>query len=172
MKFSINVGGLDQAISMLQMLPANVVSKKGGPVKNALRKAAHVIANEEKSLFASRLNEHGWNDTTGVLAKSIIVSRGKKPMNTRGERYLVRIKRKTYNKPDRSTNGKPVTTLKVAQIFEYGSEHQPARPFIRTAFRSKAEEAIRVFRDDLYRRIDMLVKRYGLSEQPDDSLSL
>jgi hypothetical protein len=107
---------------------------------------------------------------TGILLKSIIASRGKKPMNVRGERYVVRIKRRMYDaKPGQKER---VSTLKTAQIFEYGSERQPARQFIRAAFREKAEEAINVVRDDLLKRIDRLVRKHGLDTDPDNSLML
>lgn len=168
MKTTIKVGGLDTALDMLMRLPENVVSKRGGPVKLALKKGAILIRNEEKARLSALLNEMGRDETTGLLYKNIIASRGKKPTNFRGERYIVRVKRKLYTK----NGGKPVTTLKTAQIFEYGSEKQQPRQFIRPAFASKAEEAIRVIRDDLLKRIDRLVNKHGLDTDPDKTLML
>lgn len=168
MKTTIKVNGLSDMMDLLNRLPERVVSRKGGPVKLALKKGAYVIRDEVKRRFQAEVNEAGTNETTGLLQKNIIASRGKKPTNVRGERYLVRVKRKMYPKRD---NRGAVSTLKTAQLFEYGSEHQEPRQFIRPAFNAKAQEAIQVVRDDLLKRIDKLVRKYGLDTDPDDSLS-
>jgi hypothetical protein len=153
MKIDMKLEGADNILSMLKSLPANVVSKRGGPVKLALAKGARIIRSEvSKNL--QRVTADG-DESTGLLKKSLIVSRGKAPITGSGERYLVRFKRKTY--PDRK--GNPVTTLKTAQILEYGSEKQAAEPFIRPAVISKAETAIRTINDDLLARIDKIVKK-------------
>ncbi len=39
----VKISGIDGVLALLQQLPAEVVSKKGGPVKAALRKGARVI---------------------------------------------------------------------------------------------------------------------------------
>lgn len=169
MKMTVKVGGLREMIDTLERLPEKVVSRKGGPAKNALKKGAYVLRDAVKQRFSALVNDMGNNDTTGLLEPSIIASRGKKPTNVRGERYLVRVKRKMYQKRD---NRGQVSTLKTAQLFEYGSEHQNASPFIRPAFQAKAEEAIRVVRDDLMMRIDKLVRKYGLDTDTDTSLTL
>ena len=169
MKFDIKVGGLKEMMETLERLPANVVSKKGGPVKLALKRGAYVLRDEVKQRLSTMVNDAGNNDTTGLLESSVIASRGKKPTNVRGERYLVRFKRKMYPKKD---NRGVVSTIKTAQLFEYGSEHQHPSPFIRPAFYAKAQEAIYVVRDELLKRIEKLVKKHGLDTDPDTSLSL
>lgn len=153
MKIDIKLEGADSIVSMLKSLPAEVVSKRGGPVKLALAKGARVIRKEvAKNLEQATADG---DESTGLLKQSLIVSRGKQPNTGKGERYLVRFKRKTY--PDRK--GKPVTTLKTAQILEYGSEKQKAEPFIRPAAVSKAQEAIKTINDDLLARIDKIVQK-------------
>ena len=169
MKFDIKVGGLREMMETLERLPANVVSKKGGPAKLALKRGAWVLRDEVKQRLSAMVNDAGNNDTTGLLESSVIASRGKKPTNVRGERYLVRFKRKMYPKSD---NRGKVSTIKTAQLFEYGSEHQVPSPFIRPAFHAKAQQAIYVVRDELMKRIDKLVKKHGLDTDPDNSLSL
>lgn len=169
MKFDIKVGGLQEMMETLERLPANVVSKKGGPVKLALKRGAYILRDEVKQRLSSMVNDAGNNDATGLLESSVIASRGKKPTNVRGERYLVRFKRKMYPKKD---NRGVVSTIKTAQLFEYGSEHQQPSPFIRPAFYAKAQEAIYVVRDELLKRIEKLVKKHGLDTDRDDSLSL
>lgn len=142
--------GVDGVLKTLQSLPPEVVSKRGGAVKLALAKGARLIRNEVKKNLQRVIST---DESTGLLEKNIIASRGKQPYGTKGERYLVRVKRKTY--PDRQ--GKPVTTLKTANILEYGSEKQSAQPFIRPAASAKAQEAINVITNDLVKRIDKIV---------------
>jgi hypothetical protein len=143
---------------MLQQLPAEVVSKKGGPVRRVLAKAARSIQKlEVQKLNATLtdLNDQGEKDSTGLLAKNVVVTRGKAPTDGKGERYLVRIRRVTY--PDRS--GKPTTTLKTAQIKEYGSEKQEPEPFIRPAFNEGAPGAIALIERELPREIERIARK-------------
>lgn len=142
--------GLDGVLKTLKSLPPEIVSKRGGPVKLALAKGARLIAAEVKKNLRSVVKS---DESTGLLEKNIISSRGKSPSGTKGERYIVRVKRKTY--PDR--NGKPVTTLKTANILEYGSTKQTAQPFIRPAAINKAQAAINVITTDLVKRVDKVV---------------
>ena len=150
MKIEMNLEGLDGVLKTLKSLPPELVSKRGGPVKLALAKGARVIAKEVKKNLRSVVKT---DQSTGFLLKNIIVSRGKEPTGTRGERYLVRVKRKIY--PDRE--GKPVSTLKTAHILEYGSEKQTATPFIRPAAIAKYQEAITTVSTDLVKRLDKIV---------------
>ena len=147
----MNLSGLDGVLKTLKSLPPEVVSKRGGPVKLALAKGARLLRNEVKKNLRAVISS---GESTGLLEKNIIASRGKKPTGGNGERYLVRVKRRTYI--DRT--GKPVTTLKTANILEYGSEKQTAKPFIRPAAVSKAQETINVVTTDLKKRLDKVVK--------------
>lgn len=150
--------GVDGVLDALRQLPPEVVAKRGGPVKSSLRKGAVVILKAEKAqLQAVLVHTPDSHERTsiGLLLKSLIASRGKAPTGAKGERYLVRVKRATY--PDRT--GKPVTTLKSAQIKEYGSEKQTATPWIRPAFLQNAEKAIHTVEDELVKAIDKVAKR-------------
>ena len=142
MKVEVKVSGLDGVLDTLKSLPAEVVSKRGGPVRAALRKGAAVIQKQEKAnLQAVTVNADDPDKaaSTGLLLKNVVVTRGKAPSSGKGERYLVRVKRRVYAR----IGSKPVTTLKTAQLLEYGSSQQPAEPWIRPAFQAKAEEAIK-----------------------------
>lgn len=160
LRIEMKLQGLDNVLLMLESLPASVVSKRGGPVKSALKKGANLIAKAERQALKATLQDPD-DETTGLLQKSIIASRGKPPNSGKGERAMVRIKRRTYT--DRK--GKVVTTLKTAQLKEYGSSHQTAEPFIRPAFLQNAEKAIRLVETELPREIDKVVnavlKRIG-----------
>jgi HK97 gp10 family phage protein len=149
--------GVDGVLDTLKRLPPEVVSKRGGPVKAALRKGALVILNAEKAnlrAVTANATESGKQESTGFLLKNLIVSRGKPPTSGKGERAIVRIRRKSYTR-----RGKAVTTLKTAQLLEYGSAKQPAEPFIRPAFNSRARAAIGVIEVELVKGIDRVVKK-------------
>lgn len=158
MMFEMKITGLDGVLDMLRRLPPEVVSKRGGPVRAALRKAAVVIQKPAVANLA-RVTANATTDekrqNTGLLEKSVVVTRGKAPFDGNGERYLVRVKRKTYTR----SGGKPVTTLKTAQLLEYGSSKQPAEPWLRPAFNANAEKAIYTFETSLLRSIDLIVKK-------------
>ena len=158
MKVDVKVSGLDGVLDTLKSLPAEVVSKRGGPVRAALRKGAVVIQKQEKAnLQAVTVNADDPDKaaSTGLLLKNVVVTRGKAPSSGKGERYLVRVKRRVYAR----IGSKPVTTLKTAQLLEYGSSQQPAEPWIRPAFQAKAEEAIKTVESELLRSIDRIVKK-------------
>ena len=167
MKFEFDIKGTADLIKTLESLPVEVVSKRGGPVKLALKKAAMVIRDEESRRFNSLVNANGTNETTGLLNKSIIVKRGRMEPGTKGEKYIVTFKRSVYvkslisaaRKLGTAQSSETVTTRKTAQLFEWGSSHQPPRKFILPSFHAKAGEAMDVFKDDLKRRIDIIAKR-------------
>lgn len=157
MKVEIKLSGVDGIIKTLRSLPPEIVSKRGGPVKLALAKGARVIRDEAKKNLLASIAING-DVSTGLLAKNLIVSRGKPPHSGNGERYLVRVKRKTYEKPEGS-KGRPVTTLKTAHLLEYGSQNQPATPWLRPAFFSARQKATDIVINDLKSRIDKIVAK-------------
>jgi hypothetical protein len=152
-KTTLQLHGLDGVLALLQSLPAEVVSKRGGPVKSALRKGALVVNRAEKELLARVLDPN--DPDTNLLMESLVVSRGKAPSSGKGERYLARVKRQSY--PDRT--GKTVTTLQTAHHKEYGTEKQTATPWIRPAFQQSAENAIRTVEAETLAGIDRVVKK-------------
>lgn len=158
MKVEVKLTGINGVLDTLKQLPPEVVSKRGGPALAALRKGARVILNQEKAnlqAVTANATESGKIESTGLLLKNLTVTRGKAPTEGKGERVLVRIRRKTYTR----AGGKPVTTLKTANLLEYGSSQQPAEPFIRPAFSAKAAEAISTVERELVKGIDRIVKK-------------
>lgn len=153
MKSGLEIKGIDGVLNTLRSLPPEVVSKRGGPVKSALAKGARFLRDKERENLQAVL-EPG-EESTGLLAENIIASRGKAPIGGKGERYLVRIKRKMY--PGRK--GEQVSTLKSAQIKEYGSVKQPARSFIRRTVIEQGSQTINVVVTDLVARLDRVVKK-------------
>jgi len=160
-EFKLN--GVDGVLDMLKSLPAEVVSKRGGVVKIALRKGARVILQAEKVALQRSINAGvSEEESTGLLMKSLVVTRGKPPIGGKGERYLTRVKLKAYDGQSlkkKQKRGKRVTTLKTAQLMEYGSGHQEAQPWIRPAFKAKAAEAIAVVERETVAGIEQAVKK-------------
>ncbi len=157
MKVDVDLQGLNGVLETLKSLPPEIVSKRGGPVKSALRKGALVIfkqakANLEKSV--SNASEDGKRYSTGLLLQNLVVTRGKEPIGTKGERYLVRVRRKSYNR-----KGKRFTTLASANLLEYGSSKQNPEPWLRPAFASKAMQSISTIERELIKNIDRVVKK-------------
>ena len=156
MKVEIQLSGLDGVLNTLRRLPPEVVSKRGGPVKAALRKGALVIFEQaQMNLYRATANIGTGDDKgTGLLLKNLVVTRGKEPIGTRGERYLVRVRRKSYER-----QGEPVTTLKTAQLLEYGSSQQPAEPWLVPAFKMKAQQAIKTVESELVRGVNLVLRK-------------
>lgn len=159
MRFELKLTGVDGVIDTLRRLPPEVVSRNGGVVRSALRKGAVVILKQaQANLRQSTANQPSYS--TGFLLANLVVTRGKPPTSGKGERQIIRVRRKNYpGRSGKSTGNKATTTLKSAQILEYGSSQQPAEPWLRPAFSSRAEEAIRTVETELVRGIDRAVKK-------------
>lgn len=152
---SVQLTGIDGVIGLLESLPEELVAKNGGPVYRSLRAGARVLAKEAALNVARATGNLSTDDdgSTGLLERSVIVKRGKAPTEGKGERAIVTTKLKSYTRKD-----KPVTTRKTGALLEYGSEKQPAEPWIRPAM-SKAPEAIQTATRELVAGLDRIVAR-------------
>lgn len=153
---AFKISGLEGVLDTLKSLPAEVVSKRGGPVKSALRKGAVVIYKQAAANLAAATS----NDSTGLLQKNLVVTRGKAPRSGKGERYLVRVRRKSYQR-----EGQSVNTVQTASLLEYGSSQQPAEPWIRPAFASKKEQAVQTVETELQAAIARVVKKLAAANK-------
>lgn len=152
MKVETKLTGVDGVLRTLQALPAEVVSKRGGPVKLALAKGARKLRDQARQNLRQAIAEGGAR-TTGMTEKAVIASRGKAINGGNGERFLVRVKKGTFTNAD----GFPTSTLMTANLLEYGSAHQPATPWLRPAVQTLGGQVIQIVTDDLLRRIDKTV---------------
>lgn len=158
-EITIKLEGLEGVMETLRSLPAEVVSRRGGPVRTALRKGALVIHKQAKANLA-RATANATTDeerrNTGLLEKNLVVQRGKPPAGINGEVFLVRVRRKKYDRP---TQKKATTTIKAGSLLEYGSSQQPAEPWLRPAASAKAQEAMQTVVVELKRALDRAVKK-------------
>ncbi len=153
----IKIDKLEGVLNLLQSLPPEIVSKRGGPVLQSLKKGARILQDEEKRRLKNVLAARNTGKySTGLLMSSVIVSRGKAINGSKGERVLVRIKKRVY--PRQGNNDKVTTTLKTAHILEYGSEKQKKTPFIKPAFEAKARTVLNEVPNDLVKRLNKIVK--------------
>jgi hypothetical protein len=127
-------------------------------VRAALRKGAVVLFKQARANLQASIASKADQDTrvsTGLLIKNLVITRGKAPSNGNGERVLVRVRRKSYPRE----GGEVVTTLKSAQLLEYGSSQQPAEPWLRPAFNARAREAIATVEAETIKGINRAVKK-------------
>ena len=147
----VHIEGLGDILKTLERLPPEIVSKRGGPVRVALRKAAVVVQKEAQANVDRLVAEGDTSESTGLLRKSVIVSR-KKPGNFKGERFWVRIKRSAKNAAGQTANT-------YGGVLEFGDERIPAKAWMRKAWESKKGEALDTFMREIPRAIDAAVKR-------------
>lgn len=152
------VEGLAGVLKTLRELPPEVVSKNGGPVRRALRKASVVIRDQAKANVQRIIDAPNIDGlptkSTGLLVKSIGVKR-RAPKGFKGEVFVVNIARRRY--PE--SRGRNTTAAQVGRLLESGSERRQAYPWMRPAFEAKKEEAVRVFTSDLTGNLKRIVKK-------------
>jgi len=154
MKVEMKLHGLDDVIRTLQSLPPEVISKRGGPIKLALARGARYLRDRVKENLQAVITQDR-DESTGLLLPNVIASRGKPPFGSKGERYLVRVRRKTYERRSKEV----VTTRKTASLMEYGSSHQPARPWLRPAVEHHGQKVIEMVSADVVRGVDRTVAK-------------
>jgi len=164
MKADVQISGVEGVLAMLQRLPPEVVSKRGGPVRKVLRRAATLIRKEAQSRFrvaVAGVGKTGITDTTGFTEKRIIVRKAKYAQ--KGERMVVTVR---YGQPHPSGNrfrGRVIFANDIAFIMEAGTSKQPATPWMRPAFAAKASDAIALVERDLPREIERIATRLARS---------
>lgn len=154
--------GLDDVLAKLKALPPEIVSKGGGPVRLALMKGAKVIAEEWRANVQRIIDEPNVGgvpaESSGLLKKSITVTRDSRPQRSRAnERYVVRVRKKIY--PRSSGDDDPVTTSQVARLLEYGTEKMQAKPWAAPGYLAKRQEALDTVVRELLAGVDRAVRK-------------
>lgn len=159
----VRVEGLKGVVDTLRQLPPEVVSKRGGPVRSSLRKAAKVLQVQAQLNVQAIIDAPNKGDlpteSTGLLKKSIVIARGKQPASGRGETQLVKIKRGAKY-PGKFQDAKgSITAAKVGRLLEEGSEKRAPMPWLRPAFDAKKYEALTVFATTLLKGIEVIKRK-------------
>lgn len=171
MKIEVKLFGLDGVLDTLRSLPPELVSKRGGPVRRALAKAARLIAAEAQAnvrAIVAEPNKDGRSTkSTGALEKAIRVNR--RPLNNiKGERYLVWLGRSIGRYANTRNNVRAGKVGKEYEVeppqfyglfLEYGTSKMRPHPWIRPAFEKKAAEAIATIEAELVAGVERIVKR-------------
>ena len=155
----LEVSGIDGVLDTLKSLPANVVSKNGGPVKLALAKGARLLRDAARAAAPVK---------TGLLRENIIVRRGK--YEGKGELYVVKVKTIAKRYVNNSRNRRQDRVGKRYEIdgpafygrfLEYGTKKMPAKAWLRPAAQANAQKIIDTVSADLVRRVNLIVKKQG-----------
>lgn len=168
---TIQIEGLNGVLQTLKQLPAEIVSKSGGPIRASLRKAARVIlveAQKNVQKIIDTPNKDGRFESTGLAKKSIRARIIAPSGGLKGEAVIITVKpkqkyegRTIRRKKRRGGLGKerPLYANDVLFMLENGTEKRPAMPWMRPAFESKKREALDVFTKDLVMRIQRIQKK-------------
>lgn len=147
---TVRMEGLAGALKTLKSLPPELVSKRGGPVRVALRKGAKLLQERSQLNLDAITVAHG-DQSTGLLRDNVHIVRDS---NMRGgERYTVRVRRKTY--PDQPG----VTTAKVGALLESGTEHRAPMPWMSTAYRTLRHQVLNTFTVELNRGLARIIRK-------------
>lgn len=155
---TVRMEGLEGVLKTLQELPHEVVSKRGGPVRSALNEAAKVLIREAQANI-DRIIETPNKDgrptkSLGILRASLITVRD--PKMSKGERYTVRIRRKTYYPEHR---GRAVSAYRVGMLLERGTERREPMPWLQPAYDAKKNEVLKIFEQQLRYKVTRIVRR-------------
>lgn len=158
---TVRVEGLNGVLDALRSLPGEIVSKNGGPVKLALKRAADVLLAEAKANVRRIIdtpNVGGQNDSTGLLLLSL-QSKRSKVLKQNGEAYVVSIKRDQKYPDFKQDKAGKLTATQIGRQLEYGTEKRQPMPWLRPAFDAKKGEALRVFVDEMQKRTAAAIKK-------------
>lgn len=153
---TVKIIGLEGVMKTLRELPPELVSKRGGPVRSALRKASKILVEEAKANVQKIIEEPNIDGaeskSIGHLKENIITARDSKMRG--GERYYVRVRRKKYP-ADRTKK----TATGVGALLERGTERRKPMPWMRPAFDAKKHEVVQFFPQELRKQLDRIVKK-------------
>lgn len=165
---TVRVEGLRGVLDTLKALPPEIVSKAGGPVKLALKRAAELIRDEAKSNVRRIIdtpNVGGGNDSTGLLLLSLQAKRGRMRRGVNGESFVVSIKRGQKYPDFRQSKKGDLTATQIGRQLEYGTERREPMPWLRPAFDSKKQEAVDTFVREVTTRAQRIIDK--LSREAD-----
>jgi hypothetical protein len=161
LRTDVSLKGVEGVLATLGSLPEEIVSKRGGPVKLSLALGARILRGYAKANLRAAIAKEPTTRSTGELEKRVIASRGKAPFGSKGERYLVRVKKRDYINAD----GVRTNPLMTANLLEWGSSHQPATPWLRPAVQMHGQEVIDKVSADLVRRIQQTVRKLAMKNK-------
>lgn len=163
---TVSIEGLDKVLDRLKAL-GQEASVRGGPARKAVRAGAMVILKEARTnirRIVAEPNKSGADVSSGLMEKSIRPIRAKaNRRGLKGETFTLKAPARARYPEGSRANGDAVQ--KIANILEYGGTHngvrRQAHPWMRPAFLSKKDEAVRVITSTILKEIDKLEKKLG-----------
>lgn len=153
--------GLDDVLAKLKSLPPEIVSRRGGPVKSALRKGGNVVRDEWRSQVQRIVDTPNADDlpskSIGLLKKSIIATRHPRPHEFQAnEAYTVRIKGKQFYPPVR---GERVSAGQVGKLLEIGTERRAAMPWATPGYMASRQRALDTVVTELSKGVQRVIRK-------------
>lgn len=163
-----HVQGIDHLVRAMDALPKEMIGKRGGPVRSALRKAANLTRNEARRNAPVR---------TGALRSNIAtVLDGNPKRSGANERFRVGVRggaRAPYadTKKNRRAGRVGQTYEKQSTTFywrfhEFGTERMTARPFLRPAFESQKGPGLELIITDMTKSVARIAAKLARQQAP------
>lgn len=151
--------GLDDVLAKLKALPPEIVSRRGGVVRSALRKGAVVVQKEAQESVRRIVVQPDDPPyiSTQTLEKSIVTVRSRDPERKgANESYSVLVTRgKKGLYPDGKT--KAVAT---GRYLEFGTEKRPPTPWMAPAFMASRQRALATIVQALQAGVARAIRKY------------
>lgn len=160
---TVTIEGLDDLIRRLKALGVEA-SKRGGPVRAAVRKGAVVIQKEMQAnvrKIVDTPNIGGQDYSTGVLEKSIRPIRARAHKTLKGETFYVFVPSRARYEGVKARGGTTRRVSTVGKWLEYGTAKRAPMPWARPAYHAKQAAAAAVMKDELLKGIEKLEKKLG-----------
>lgn len=167
----IRIEGLAGVLDMLKSLPADIVSKNGGPVRTALRKGALLIQEQARDNIRRIIEEPNKggiiSESSGALEESVQIKRRKLPGGLKGERYWAGVVRLSGKKLAKLAARKNEPTSFYALFLEKGTERAVKHPFWVVAVEAKKDEFFKVFEEEIKKGLEKAVKKAEQQKRKD-----
>jgi HK97 gp10 family phage protein len=158
---TVKVTGLREVQRAIEDLAKTMGDKASSPIRAALRDGAKVLVDEAKANVRRIIDEpnaRGEDESTGLLLISIRAATGRMPPGRKGEAIVIGVKRGVYP-ANRQAKKEQWTAVQIGRLLEEGSERRAPMPWLRPAFDAKKNEAVRVFKESVTKRVEKLIKR-------------
>lgn len=161
------IEGLRELVAALKALPAEIVGKNGGPLRQALYPAAKLIRDDARARVpvSKDAGEEGKH-----LRDQIVMKRDPNPRatNNAAERYIVTVKYKARKYKNNRRNRRAGLVGTTYQDFgtyyywrhlEFGTSKMPPRSFMRAAFEANKGQLTGLFVDKLSKAVAAAVRK-------------
>ncbi|TMS58528.1 hypothetical protein MW7_007335 [Imbroritus primus] len=150
--------GLDDVLAKLKALPPEIVSRRGGVVRSALRKGALVIqkeAQEQVRRIVAQPEDPPYVSTK-TLENAIVTARSRNPERKgANESYSVLV---TRGKKGKYADGK-TKAVATGRYLEFGTEKRAPTPWMAPAFMSARQRALDTVVTELQRGVARAIRK-------------